>query len=104
LRRWLLGNEGGRRGGRARGLEARIGELVGPDESARTALHGALRAATVLPGEGWLRRLSDGGSSGPTEAFLARVRELVLARSAAGERSRYGLEAGTEEPPEDLLR
>jgi ATP-dependent DNA helicase DinG len=102
LRRWLLGAEGGRRAGRARGLQARIGELCEGDEEASRLLAAALSAARALPGEGWLRRVSEGAPVGPAEGFLVRARAHVLAR-AADEESDYDLQAEPTEPGYELL-
>ncbi|MFP6748130.1 MAG: ATP-dependent DNA helicase [Alphaproteobacteria bacterium] len=104
LRRWLLGAESGgqaRTGGRARGLEARIGDLIGDDDGLaiqRNILHGA----RALAAPGWLTRLAEGKARGPMEAFLARVRHMVLAR-VDNDRSPYGLEVSVEEPEAELL-
>ncbi|MCL2430457.1 MAG: ATP-dependent DNA helicase, partial [Alphaproteobacteria bacterium] len=51
LRRWLLGAEGGR--SRARGLRARIEELVGGRAELEASLEAALQAARALPAPGW---------------------------------------------------
>ncbi len=103
LRRWLLGTEGGRGGrGRARGLEARIGDLIVDDDDL-VLLQNSLRAAAALAGPGWLQRLADGAASGPMEAFLAAVRHVVLAR-VDNDRSPYGLEVSVVEPPTELLQ
>ncbi len=82
LRRWLLGADS-RRGGsgsRIRGLARRIEDLLGDDPDTAEALHDSLRAARVLPGDGWHQRLADGQPAGPCEHFLAAVREQVYAR------------------------
>ncbi len=102
LRRWLLGGEGGRRQGRARGLENRIGDLITGEAEAESALKALLRAARCLPGEGWLERLTSALPSGPVEVFLARVRTHVYAR-AKDQASAFSLEASTVEPAEPLL-
>ena len=94
LRRWLRGGEGRRRG-RVRGLERRIGDLVAHDEAAQKALDDALRRAAALPGEGWLGRVAEGTPRGAAETFLRRVWEQVEARAAAPN-SEYGLEATVE--------
>jgi ATP-dependent DNA helicase DinG len=93
LRRWLLGPEsrGRRGGGRARGLKSRIEDLIGDREAAREALDMALKAARALPGDEWHQRIADGTAFGPTERFLALVRDQVLARATDPD-SRYGLE------------
>ncbi len=103
LRRWLLGNEGGRGGrGRARGLEARIGDLIGDDDD-MAVLQNSLRAAAALAAPGWLQRLAENAPSGPMESFLAAVRHVVLAR-VDNDRSPYGLEVSVAEPEADLLQ
>jgi ATP-dependent DNA helicase DinG len=79
LRRWILGTEGGRGRSRARGLKRRIEDLLAGDEQAVQALEEALVAAAALPGEGWHQRLAE-KPKGPTEAFLAKVRQQVYAR------------------------
>jgi ATP-dependent DNA helicase DinG len=101
LRHWLLGAQGGRPGSRARGLKRRVEDLVAGDMTAGDALAEALRAAHILPGEAWHQRLVDGAPQGPTEAFLALVRQQVYARAqhSAGP---YGLETETN-PPVPLL-
>ena len=89
LRRWLLGSEGGR--SRARGLAARIGDLVCDDEARRAPLDAALTAARALPAPGWSLRLAGEASepaapdepANPSEALLGAVRRQVLARLAA---------------------
>ncbi|MBM3569340.1 MAG: ATP-dependent DNA helicase, partial [Alphaproteobacteria bacterium] len=53
-------------------------------------------------GEGWQARLRESASRGPTERFLARVRDQVLARSTDGS-SEFGLECPTDEPGAPLL-
>ena len=79
LRRWIRGPEvQGRRG---RGLADRIGDLVGDDEQAEKHLRAVLKAALLLPGPGWTRRIQAGTPEGATEDFLTLVRQQVLARS-----------------------
>ncbi|MFN4088715.1 MAG: ATP-dependent DNA helicase [Alphaproteobacteria bacterium] len=99
LRRWLLGAEGGR--SRARGLRRRMEDLAA-DEDTADALEQAIRAAAVLPAEGWLARLAEDRPHGPVEAFLVLVRRQVQAR-AAGPEAAYGIECDLE-PPADGLR
>ncbi len=107
LRRWLLGNESGpnRRGGgrgRTRGLEARIGDLIGDDDGLAIQQN-ILRAATTLAAPGWLQRVAEGGEQGAMEAFLAQARHIVLAR-VDNDRSPHGLEVSVEEPEAELLQ
>ncbi len=100
LRRWIRGGEGGRRS-RARGLEKRIGDLLAGHDRSLDLLRQALAAASQLPGEGWLKRVSLGEGYGPCERFLAMVRKQVLTRCANPD-SRYALEAATGNPVEGL--
>lgn len=97
LRRWILGNEGGRR---SRGLEARMSDLLYDIPDASEALRALLDAAHVLPNEGWLGRLREGVSFGPAESFLAACRAQVLARAKP---SRYDLEASAAPAAPELL-
>jgi ATP-dependent DNA helicase DinG len=87
LRRWMRGPEG--RGRRGRGLEQRLGDLVGDREDARQALHDAVRAAAALPGEGWSGRIAPPSAEpnpiGPIEAFLTAALEQLRARASASD-------------------
>ncbi|HEX6866936.1 MAG TPA: ATP-dependent DNA helicase, partial [Caulobacteraceae bacterium] len=102
LRRWIRGPEG--RGRRGRGLEARLMDVLGDREDARAALKDAIRAATVLPGEGWSGRIAppDGqvGPMGPVEHFLVAVLEQLRARTTPSE---VGMECAAR-PATDLVR
>lgn len=99
LRRWLTGPEEGRR---TRGLKARIEDLIAADNDATKAVDEILRAARALPGPGWRARLAAGNPTGPTEVFLARVRQQVYARARDMEGG-YDLEAETRPPVEGLI-
>ena len=79
LRRWLRGPESERR--RGRGLADRIGDLVAENADGERLLRAVLKAALVLPGPGWTRRVQAGVPEGTAEHFLALVRQQVLARS-----------------------
>ncbi len=83
LRRWIRGPEG--RGRRGRGLEQRLGDLVGDREDAHKALNDVLRAAAQLPGEGWSGRIAPPSGEinpiGPVEGFLAAALEQLKARA-----------------------
>jgi len=81
LRRWLLGAEEGSRS-RSRGLKARLEDLIGGDGQAEEALDEILRAARQLPGPAWHQRIGGGEPVGPTEKFLALVRQQVFARDS----------------------
>ncbi|CCG40053.1 ATP-dependent DNA helicase [Magnetospirillum molischianum] len=101
MRRWLLGPEGDGGRSRARGLSRRAEDLVGGSEEAALALDQALAAARLLPGPGWVQRLSVEEPQGPAEIFLAQVRRQVMARSEAPD-SAYSLETATQPPVEGL--
>ncbi|MET0179790.1 MAG: ATP-dependent DNA helicase, partial [Novosphingobium sp.] len=93
LRRWIAGPEGGRGGGRRRGLAARLADVASYDEAGGRAIAQAREAAATLPSDGWLGRLHDGTPSGPIEELLAAVRALVHARDeSGGQEAGYGLE------------
>ncbi len=91
LRRWLIGAEAEGRPSRARGLKRRCEDLLGEDTSAREMLDEVVRAARALPGPEWQRRLAGGASQGAAEAFLAVLRQQVLARAPSTD-GPYGLE------------
>lgn len=104
LRRWIHGQQETEKG-RARGLSARISDLIADDEKAMPLLETVLKAARTLPGPGWLQRIATGAPRGPYEMFLAHARSHILARTGR-DRNRQGgrsLECGTEELDETLL-
>lgn len=80
LRRWILGGEGGRRS-RARGLKRRVEDLIADDVEALRALDDIIMAASILPSDGWTRRLKDKSMQGACEHFLSAVYAQVMARS-----------------------
>ncbi len=98
LRRWLIGGESARASRRqARGLAARLGDLILDDEAARENLDEALDAARALPAEGWLARVTEGKPAGPAEAFFVAIRRQVLARALPAEaKGGHGLECATQ--------
>ena len=102
LRRWILGNEGGRRQSRARGLKKRAEDLAEGMQDAEEALRKILNAAECLPLDGWTRRLKDGAPSGPTELFMAEIYRQVFAR-ADGRDGPYSLETQVFPVDEALL-
>jgi ATP-dependent DNA helicase DinG len=91
LRRWLLGAEAEGGASRARGLKKRAEELIGGGEQAGQALQAVLQGARALPAPSWHQRLIDGRPQGPTETFLAVLRQDVLAR-ATGRTGPYSLQ------------
>ncbi|MCB9983407.1 MAG: ATP-dependent DNA helicase [Rhodospirillales bacterium] len=102
LRRWILGNEGGRRASRARGLKRRAEDLTEGMQAAEELLRKILNAAEALPMDGWTRRLRDSMPSGPTEHFTAQIYRTVSAR-ADGRDGPYSLETELFPVDEDLL-
>jgi len=101
LRRWILGNEEGRKG-RARGLKRRIEDLIENDETAQIHLNAILHHATSLCGAGWSRRFKDKLPSGPTETFLMEIYRLVYAR-ASGVDTPYSIETPLFPLDDDIL-
>jgi ATP-dependent DNA helicase DinG len=102
LRRWIRGPES--RGRRGRGLEQRLGDLVGGFEDAEKTLKAAVWAAAALPGDGWSGRIAPPSGEvnpvGPIEAFLVTVMEQLRARA---EPSEMGQECAAR-PALDLVR
>ncbi|MGN7438700.1 MAG: ATP-dependent DNA helicase [Alcanivorax sp.] len=101
LRRWILGNEGGRKG-RARGLKRRMEDLIEGDEDAVKMLEEIVHNASALCGHGWSRRFKDKAPHGPTETFLMEVYRLVYAR-ADGVDGPYSLETPLFPLDEDII-
>ncbi|MCF8465833.1 MAG: ATP-dependent DNA helicase [Sneathiella sp.] len=95
LRRWIAGSDTGRKS-RMRGLENRISDLIGDNESGNDALQKAIRAARKLPAEGWLARVREGAPSGPMEEFLTHIRRQVLARCGQPD-SPYSIECAIDD-------
>jgi len=100
LRRWLRGAETA--GSRARGLRARLGDLLIEDEDAEARLKEALHAARALPADGWLSRLQSGDPYGPAERFLYLMREQIRARAERGH-DLHGLEVPASDPVPGLI-
>lgn len=101
LRRWLRGKESGGTT-RARGLKSRLDELIADDADARKLLEEVLDAATLLPSDNWLGRVTGAAAMTRFETFLMLCRAQVLAR-ADGKEGPYGLEATTHDPVEGLV-
>ncbi|HXQ52264.1 MAG TPA: ATP-dependent DNA helicase [Stellaceae bacterium] len=102
LRRWLVGAEERGRS-RARGLRRRIEDLVLGDATLERALAAVTVAARVLPADGFLQRIIDGRPQAECEAFLAVVRQQVLAR-ATGRDQGYSLETELRPPVDGLVQ
>jgi len=101
LRRWILGAEG-RRSSRARGLKARMEDILGEDEADREYLDEILSHARRLPNQGWLQRLSEGMPHGAAEQFLHLVRQQVYARDPNAD-TPFGLETDAAPPLPEIL-
>ncbi|MEM7679974.1 MAG: ATP-dependent DNA helicase [Pseudomonadota bacterium] len=101
LRRWLLGNEGGRRG-RARGIKKRAEDLCAGDAEAEKLLDDIVHAANCLTADSWTRRLKDGTPKGPTEEFLHLVYKQVYARAPHRD-GPYSLETEAQPVEQDVL-
>ncbi len=100
MRRWLLGPEtaaGRSRGGRRRGLEARLADIVLQDDQVAQHISLVLQLAKELPSADWLARITDGNPHGAMEVFFGSVRAHVFTRAAADEGG-YGLEAELSHP------
>jgi len=102
LRRWVRGAEGRGRS-RARGLARRVEELTAGDDAAAELVADAAKAAAELPGEGWAARLADGAPRGAGEAFLALLRQQVLARASAGGGAAFGADTDCRPPVPGLI-
>lgn len=100
LRRWIRGAET-RGSGRARGLKNRVEDLLSGDDAVQ-ALDALMSGAAALPGGGWRERCAEGRPSGPAEAFLSQLRQLVFARTSDRDGG-YDLEAPVQDPPPDLI-
>lgn len=106
LRRWVLGVEDNKsRRSRSRGLKKRLEDLSATDEKLAHMVEEVRRAATGLPAAGWQTRLSDEDSApiGPTESFLARVRQQTYARDKDAGNNGYSLECPSADPVEGLM-
>jgi ATP-dependent DNA helicase DinG len=108
LRRWIRGPEG--RGRRGRGLEQRLGDLVGDDSAAQKALKDAIHAAAAFPGEGISGRIAPPSGEvnpvGPIEQFLMAALEQIRARTseaASSASSEFGTECAVRPATEPLL-
>jgi ATP-dependent DNA helicase DinG len=102
LRRWIRGNEG--RSRRGRGIEKRLGDLVAKSEPAKQAMDALIRAAQVLPADGFSQRISvrtqtGGGLEpvGPIEALLvAALGQIEIRQSDSPARVRPAEDQGGE--------
>ena len=102
MRRWVRGAEDGRRG-RARGLTRRLGELLADDAEALALLEDAAEAARILPGTGWVKRLSENNPAGVAEQFFNALRSAVYARASQPE-TLYDMQTELYPVPDDLIQ
>ena len=103
LKRWITGPEREGRG-RRRGLAARLADVASYDEAGGEAIAAAVKAAQLLPSEGWLARIHEGNPFGPVEALLAAVRSATYARDESGAAdSGYGIETEAADLPGDVI-
>ncbi|MDD9899714.1 MAG: ATP-dependent DNA helicase [Alphaproteobacteria bacterium] len=100
FRRWLLGADGGRRKGRARGLKRRIEDLIPEDDAAKKDLDDILMAAQCLPGADWRQRLAENAPRGAAEKFLMLCRQQTVARNT--DNSPYSIETPLDPPVPEL--
>lgn len=103
LRRWILGQEGGGRKSRARGLKRRVEDLIEGDQNALHHLEDILRHARILSSPGWAKRINDDNPDGPAEKFLSEVYRQVYAR-AEGRDAPYSLETYLQPASDELIR
>lgn len=100
LRRWLRGNEGGKKS-RARGLKRRAEDCVEGDETLTRDLQDVLESARCLATEGWGPRLKENAPANECESFLLEVWRQVYAR-AEGRDGPYSLETDTYPVTDEL--
>ncbi|CAK0779996.1 ATP-dependent DNA helicase DinG [Azospirillaceae bacterium] len=93
LRRWLLGNEGEKKG-RARGLHSRMSELIGSDRELSALLEEIVESVRLLPSNSWMLRLTGENPQGCAEEFFSLVRSHVLNSSDKGD-AYYSVESET---------
>lgn len=100
LRRWIRGNEGGKKS-RARGLKKRGEDCVAGNPDLEKTLQDVLEYARCLTSDGWTTRFKEGTPKGEAEEFLYAVYKQVQAR-ADGNDGPYSLETDTH-PPIDVV-
>ncbi len=101
LRRWIRGNEG--RSRRGRGIEKRLGDMVSKSEPAKKAMDELIRAAMVLPADGFTQRIAvrtqNGGGLdpvGPIEALLVEALTQIELRQSDSTARRPAEDQGGE--------
>jgi ATP-dependent DNA helicase DinG len=103
LKRWITGPEREGRG-RRRGLAARLADVASYDEAGSEAIAAAVKAAQLLPSEGWLARIHESNPFGPVEALLGAVRTATYARDESGAAdSGYGIETEAADLPGEVI-
>lgn len=90
LRRWLRGPEG-RGSRRGRGLVERLNPILQDQPLELERLSELSQKVLILPGDGWMSRVTNEAPRGAMERFLLAVRAQVRARSEDVS-SPYGLE------------
>lgn len=101
LRRWIRGNEGGKKS-RARGLKKRGEDCVSGDAVLEALLQDILENARILTSEGWTARFKEKTPKGEMEEFLHALYVQVHAR-ADGRDGPYSLETDTHPITDDVL-
>ncbi len=101
LRRWIRGNEGGKKS-RAKGLKRRAEDLTAGDPEAERLLSDIIEGARILTAEGWTARLKDTQPRGPCETFILSVYGQVINR-AQYKNSPYSLETDCFPVEADVL-
>jgi ATP-dependent DNA helicase DinG len=102
LRRWIRGNEGGKKS-RARGLKKRGEDCVSGDAVLEALLQDILENARILTSEGWTARFKEKTPKGEMEEFLHALYAQVHAR-ADGRDGPYSLETDTHPVTDDVLK
>ena len=100
LRRWLRGKETGGLS-RARGLRTRLDELIDGDDVAKALLDEVIEESNMLPGEGWMNRVTSNAAMTKFETYLSMVRGQVLSRTDT--RGPHNLEVAVNNPAECLI-
>lgn len=102
LRLWICGAEGGRQVNR-QNLKDRLSSFIAFNNDAIDALNFAMKAAQILPGAGWQKRIFSDSPAGPAEAFFYTVKQATY-DLANGKKTTYNLEAKLYPPHETLIK
>lgn len=101
LRRWVRGPEG-RGSRRGRGLVERLNPILQDEPAELERLAEIAQRSLILPGDGWMSRLSNEAPRGAMERFLLAVRGQVRARSE-DVTTPYGLECDVSPATDELM-